>query len=151
MASIPQKEKRPLTRRMRRYGLPLLAGLLLTFFAAGCRPEAERRPFAELTADQVKEIRIEYPTEASYTYLILNQEQTDEIIGILNALTVLGEQDTVYYGQVWRVVIRYGDGSQTAVSGAGSESVAIDDQAYRWTEESCEALHTVCNRWRDSI
>ena len=42
MASIPQKEKRPLTRRMRRYALPFLAGLLLTFFAAGCRPEAER-------------------------------------------------------------------------------------------------------------
>ena len=116
--------------------------LILVLCFAGCTKNSNK-PFEYLTAETVESIRVEYPTEADYVFVDLDEKDIVRVVDALNKLTLYNSHDTVYYGESWRITVNYYDGKQSVLSGSSKESITIDEVYYRW--EIDDTLNNLCS------
>ena len=116
--------------------------LILALCFAGCVKNSSK-PFEHLTVEMIESIRVEYPVEADYIYVDLDEKDIVRVVDALNKLKLYDSHDTIYYGENWRITVNYNDGKQSVLSGSSKESITINKVYYHW--EFDDTLNNLCS------
>ncbi len=107
------------------------------------------KPFSSLTSDEISSVKVTC-TPPNKTVETDDKDRIDELIKILNKLTVYNEDSKEYAGQSVEFTIYKTDGSETKIN-AYNPQLIIDGVKYSTSYDPCEELSNLGNSWIEDL